>query len=429
MANIVVIGTQWGDEGKGKIVDYLAKDFDIIARYQGGHNAGHTVFYGGQVIILHLVPTGILHAGKKCVIGNGVVVDLKALLNEITALNKFGIRVTGNLFISKRAHLIFPYHRETEKLGEEIKGRKKIGTTGRGIGPAYTDKVARVGITIADLLDAEILREKLSLNIENKGGTPTLDEAYLDKLCQEYSDYGEKIKTYITDTSSLINDAIERGEHILFEGAQGTLLDVDHGSYPFVTSSNTTAGGACVGLGVGPTKIDGVLGVAKAYTTRVGNGPFPTELNDEKGMGLRGFGNEYGATTGRPRRCGWFDAVAVRYAVRINGVEAIAITKLDILDEYETINICSAYEWCGKQLAEFPAETRIMREATPIYEELPGWKSTTRGITSYQQLPAKTKSYLERIGELIGANIALVSTGPRREETIFIANNPFQHWL
>ncbi len=432
MANIVVVGIQWGDEGKGKIVDYLSRYVDIVARYQGGHNAGHTVLLTGnnksnRQVILHLIPTGILRPGKKCVIGNGVVVDPKALLEEMNMLTGCGIDYAGRLFISHRAHLILPYHRKIEQEEENSSAPlRRIGTTGRGIGPAYVDKMSRSGIMMTDLLDKDLFREKLRLNSISRGLD---DERLSEQLTEEYCRYGEQIKPYLADTSALLNQAIDQGESLLFEGAQGTLLDIDHGTYPYVTSSSATAGGACTGTGVGPTKITGALGVVKAYTTRVGHGPFPTELQNEMGEKLRRDGGEYGATTGRPRRCGWFDAVAVRYAVRLNGVEALALTKLDVLDDCPRIKICVGYSWRGETLVSFPDNLAVLQECRPVYEEMPGWLTTTQGISRYSELPERTRNYLQKIQELAGADAALISTGPGREQTILTDNSPLKNWL
>jgi len=426
MASVAVVGTQWGDEGKGKIVDLLAEKFDVVARYQGGHNAGHTVMLDGRRMILHLLPTGILHPDKRCIIGNGVVVDPKALLSEIDALTREGIDVSGRLFVSLRAHVILPYHRRVDQENNRAQGLRCLGTTGRGIGPTYTDKMARTGITVADLFDREIFWEKLELNIKRRHLEGVIDP---QPIFEEYLELAECIAPYVADTAYLLNDWLDEGAAVLFEGAQGTLLDVDHGTYPYVTSSSATVGGVCTGLGIGPTRLDGVLGVAKAYTTRVGHGPFPTELHDELGRMLRQNGDEYGATTGRPRRCGWFDAVAVAYAVRINGIQSLAVTKLDVLDSCQTIKICVGYEWQGQKSTQFPARLREVKESRPIYEEWPGWLESTQGITSYRDLPAKTKAYLERIEELAGAKISIISTGPHRHQTIFTADATLKSWL
>lgn len=429
MPNIVVVGAQWGDEGKGKIIDILAKDADVVARYQGGHNAGHTVVVNDEEYILHLIPSGIIHHGKICMIGNGVVIDPEALIGEIEGLKSRGIAIDNNLFISKNSHLIMPYHCIIDKESERS---KSIGTTGRGIGPAYVDKVARTGIRMSDLLDPQLFREKLELNLSNINyllyNVYKSEQLDLEEIYSKYMGYAEKIGKYITDVSILINKYIEENSNILFEGAQGTLLDIDHGTYPYVTSSNAIAGGACTGLGIGPTKIDGVLGVSKAYTTRVGSGPFPTELKDKLGNDLRSKGREYGATTGRPRRCGWLDVVVVRYSVIINGMSGIALTKLDILDEYPNIKICVGYKYNGNIYNEMPHESSVLWNCEPVYEEIEGWQESTAGIKRFDSLPDKAKAYIERIEDLIGVSIDIISTSQKREDTI-IKQNPFKDYL
>lgn len=429
MPNIVVVGAQWGDEGKGKIIDILAKDADVVARYQGGHNAGHTVVVNDEEYILHLIPSGIIHPGKICMIGNGVVIDPEALIGEIEGLKSRGIAIDNNLFISKNSHLIMPYHCIIDKESERS---KSIGTTGRGIGPAYVDKVARTGIRMSDLLDPQLFREKLELNLSNMNyllyNVYKSEQLDLEEIYSKYMGYAEKIGKYITDVSILINKYIEENSNILFEGAQGTLLDIDHGTYPYVTSSNAIAGGACTGLGIGPTKIDGVLGVSKAYTTRVGSGPFPTELKDKLGNDLRSKGREYGATTGRPRRCGWLDVVVVRYSVIINGMSGIALTKLDILDEYPNIKICVGYKYKGNIYNEMPHESSVLWNCEPVYEEIEGWQESTAGIKRFDSLPDKAKAYIERIEDLIGVSIDIISTSQKREDTI-IKQNPFKDYL
>ncbi len=426
MANIVVLGAQWGDEGKGKIVDLLSEHVDIVARYQGGHNAGHTVIDKDQRVILHLIPTGILRQDKKCIIGNGVVIDIPALMQEIQGLQKLGVNFEQRLFISTRAHVIMPYHHRADKKNNQTTGLRQIGTTGRGIGPAYTDKMARTGIQIGDLLDEELFRDKLKINLENRG---LYQPEYSEQLFSQYTEYAKEIKPYLIDVPYFLNQALDRGERVLFEGAQGTMLDVDHGTYPYVTSSNATAGGACTGLGVGPTRIDGVLGVVKAYTTRVGNGPFPSEMDKKTGEEFRQQGDEYGATTGRPRRCGWFDALVVKHAVVVNGIQSLALTKLDVLDKCRQIKLCIGYEWQAERLTQFPANIRIVEQCEPIYEEMPGWMTNTRGISSLEALPSATRRYLDRIQELTGAELALISTGPKREETIINKNTNLADWL
>ena len=419
MPNTVIIGAQWGDEGKGKVIDILAERADYIVRYQGGNNAGHTVVIGSDKFVLHLIPSGILHRGKKCVIGNGVVIDPKALLEEIEMLASKGIEVDGRLFVSETAHVIFPYHKVLDELKEEK--RKKIGTTKKGIGPCYADKVARLGIRIIDLMDKDTLRDKLESNLEDKNTILTkiykADAFDIEKLYREYLDYGEKIAKYVCDTASLLDDALKRKKSILFEGAQGTLLDVDHGTYPFVTSSNSTAGGAATGTGVGPSRIDKVIGVVKAYTTRVGEGPFPTEFSDDLMDTIRHKGGEFGATTGRPRRCGWFDSVVVRHSVKINGLDELVVTKLDVLDDLDSIKVCTAYKYKGKIYKDFPADVKAMNGCEPVYEELPGWKEDTTRITSYMKLPKNAKRYLKRIQKIVGTKIVLISVGSERNQT------------
>ena len=433
MANIVVVGTQWGDEGKGKVVDILAPHVDVVVRYQGGNNAGHTVVVGREKYVLHSIPSGILHPGRRCVIGCGVVVDPASLIEEMEALVRRGVVLDGNLFISKNAHLIMPYHRALDLASEAKRGKRRIGTTGRGVGPAYVDKAARVGIRMADLLDEPLFREKLEANIHEKN--KLLREIYdaptfsVEEILGPYLRYAGWLAPYITDTALLLSRWVGEGQAVLFEGAQGTMLDIDHGTYPFITSSNTTAGGAATGTGVPPTRIHGVLGVAKAYTTRVGSGPFPTELKGELADPIRARGNEYGATTGRPRRCGWFDAVVLRYAVRVNGLDTVALTKLDVLDECEAIKVCVGYQYRGELLTEFPEEERIWTEAEPVYEEMSGWLSSTRGLRSYAELPTKARQYLERLAELAGIEFCLVSTGAVRDDTILLEGSPLLRWF
>lgn len=431
MPNIVVVGAQWGDEGKGKIVDILSEDADVVARYQGGHNAGHTVVVDNEEFILHLIPSGILHKGKICIIGNGVVVDPEALIEEIEGLRVRGVTIGNNLFISKNAHLIMPYHRAIDKESERFKGTKRIGTTGRGIGPAYVDKMARIGIRMVDLLDPKLLKEKIEANLTHINyllkNLYKVEELDPDDVYSKYMGYTEAIGRHITDVSFLINGFIKEGKGILIEGAQGTLLDVDHGTYPYVTSSNASAGGACTGLGIGPTKIDGVLGVAKAYTTRVGSGPFPTELRDKLGEALRSKGREYGATTGRPRRCGWFDALSVRYSARINDFRGLALTKLDILDDCPKIKICIGYKYEGRVYEEMPHEPSVLWNCDPIYEEVDGWQCPTLGIKDLDALPKKARLYIKRIMELTGIEIDLISTSQKRKD-IIIRRNPFKEY-
>lgn len=419
MSTIVIIGAQWGDEGKGKIVDYLTEKCDYVVRFQGGCNAGHTVVVDNEKYILHLIPSGILHKGKKCFIGNGVVLDPAALLKEIDMLASKGIDVDGNLHIAKHCHLIMPYHKAIE---EHLEKSRKIGTTKKGIGPCYTDKVARNGIRMADLLYPEIFRDKIKANLEiinfllkNLYGAEILDE---EQIFNRYITYAEKLKKYIVDVDVLINTAIDSGMNILFEGAQGTLLDIDHGTYPYVTSSNTVAGGACTGAGVSPKKIDSIIGIVKAYTTRVGEGPFPTEIKDSIGEMIRKRGGEYGATTGRPRRCGWLDIVGLRHAVRINGFTGIAITKLDILDGIEKLKVCVGYKYGNSILEDFPKEIEILQKCVPIYEEIPGWKENTASIKDYENLPPNAKKYLQFIEDSLKVKVQIISTGQRRDEII-----------
>lgn len=423
MANRIVVGMQWGDEGKGKVVDLLSRAADIIARYQGGANAGHTVVVGNEKFILHLIPSGILHPGKICVIGNGVVIDILQLLAEIEELSKRNISVRGRLFISGAAHLVLPYHK-TLDLFEETQRGQKIGTTGRGIGPAYADKFSRWGIRLIDLWDEERLPRQVALNIQQKARLLELWNSKIDwnedQIVTFLLDACKRLSDYVTDTSLYLHQAIRQKKSILFEGAQGTLLDVDFGTYPFATSSNSIAGGALTGLGLGPKVVDEVIGVMKAYTTRVGNGPFPTELTDQNGTILQERGNEFGATTGRARRCGWLDAVLLRYAVRVNGINKLAVMKLDVLDTLEEIKICVGYNYRGQRLDEFPQDMRTFAGCTPIYETLPGWKKTTHGLTDYRLLPEASQRYLQRIVELIETPIVLVSASDRREETIWL---------
>lgn len=419
MPNIVIIGAQWGDEGKGKVIDIYARDADFIVRYQGGNNAGHTVVIGKDSFILHLIPSGILHKGRICVIGNGVVVDPAALIEEIGMLESKGIKIGNRLFISRDAHVIFPYHKKLDELREAKK--KKIGTTKKGIGPCYADKVARLGIRFVDLLNDEIFREKLQGNLEEKNAVFSkiygVEGFSFDELRKEYTDYAKKLKRYICDTAVMLNAAIKGRKRILFEGAQGTLLDVDHGTYPYVTSSNSTAGGAATGSGVGPTKIDKVIGVVKAYTTRVGEGPFPTEFRKDLMDKIREKGREFGATTGRPRRCGWFDSVIVRHAVMINGIDEIVVTKLDVLDCLDNLKICTAYKFEGRLYEDFPSDIKVLSNCEPVYEEIPGWKTDTTGVTSYSRLPRNAKNYLKKIQKILNVRIALVSVGSDRAQT------------
>jgi adenylosuccinate synthase len=417
--NLAVVGAQWGDEGKGKIVDVLAPHFSIVARYQGGHNAGHTVFAGGTRFVLHLIPSGILHPEIACVIGNGVVVDPKALFEEIETLARHGVEVDDRLRISNRAHVILPYHRDLDLFSEARRGDRSIGTTSRGIGPAYEDKIGRRGVRVGDLNDPSALTAEVRDNVQARNrliGGEALDwKRVLDDVLQ----YAERMRPWVCDTSLFLARAMAQGRAVLFEGAQGTMLDIDHGTYPFVTSSNATAGGVCTGLGVGPHAIDRVLGVAKAYTTRVGGGPLPTELSGPLAERLRESGQEYGASTGRPRRCGWYDAVTVRYAARVNGLDALALTKLDVLDDLDEIKICTGYRWRGDVLDEFPSDLAVLATCDAVYETLPGWKRSTRGVRSLADLPREARAYIARLEEASRVRAAIVSTGSDRDDTIF----------
>lgn len=420
MSVTILIGSQWGDEGKGKIVDILSDRFDIVARYQGGANAGHTIKIGEKEFILHLIPAGILRDGVECVIGNGVVIDPKALLDEIKFLGENGINIEGRLFISHNAHLIMPYHKLLDSISE--KGEGKIGTTGRGIGPCYIDKYARKGIKIVDLLNKTKLEELIRKNLEEKNNLLKKvydhDELDVEEIIKEYLEFDAVIDQYIKDVPQYLNNSIDNGKTVLLEGAQGTLLDIDYGTYPYVTSSNPTAGGGCTGTGIPPTKISSVLGIVKAYTTRVGYGPFPTELTGDDGNALREAGKEYGATTGRPRRCGWFDASMLKYSRMINGIERVAITKLDVLSYLDEIKVCVGYEINGKKIHSYPTDLARMETVTPIYETLPGWKKDISEIRNYDDLPRETKDYLSFISEQSGFEISIISVGPRRSETI-----------
>ncbi|HAG10679.1 MAG TPA: adenylosuccinate synthase [Desulfotomaculum sp.] len=423
MSALIVVGAQWGDEGKGKVTDFLAARADVVVRYQGGNNAGHTVVANGRELKLHLIPSGILYPGKLCLIGNGVVIDPGALIEEIKQLTGQGIN-TDFLRISPRAHIILPYHRRQDLCEEEQKGSQRIGTTSRGIGPTYADKASRAGIRVVDLIDPEEFRFYLKYALEGKNRL--LDNVYgaegfdYAELLEVYSKYAGILKPYVADVSVIINTALDEGKKILFEGAQGTLLDLDHGTYPFVTSSHPIAGAACTGAGIGPTRINRVVGIAKAYITRVGEGPFPTELMDETGGKIRGCGNEYGTTTGRPRRCGWYDSVIARYAARINGLDYLAVTKLDVLSGLNTVKICVSYRYKGETLEDFPASLKVLSECEPVYEEMPGWHEDISSIRNYGDLPAEARSYLQRLAELSGVPIAIIGVGMHREQTIII---------
>jgi adenylosuccinate synthase len=430
--NLCVLGAQWGDEGKGKIVDLLTPNFPLVARYQGGHNAGHTVYVRGKKFVLHLIPSGILHDGVLCFIGNGVVVDPNALFAEVDELKALGIDVTGRLFVSDKAHLILPYHRELDILAEARRGDRKIGTTSRGIGPAYEDKIGRRGIRVGDLADpsddgplASAVRENVEARNRLVGNADMKWRDVVAALRVTWT----RLKPLVTDVSLRINQAMANGQQVMFEGAQGTLLDIDHGSYPYVTSSNGTAGGACTGLGIGPRSVHAVLGVTKAYTTRVGEGPLPTELLDATGEQLRESGNEYGASTGRPRRCGWYDAVVVRYAARVNGLDALALTKLDVLDGFKEIQICTAYRCAGETLTEMPGDLAQFAACEPVYETMPGWDRPTAGVTKFADLPAAAKAYVQRLEEVSGVPAAIISTGSDRDHTIIRNDSVAARWF
>ena len=423
MATTILVGAQWGDEGKGKVIDVLTEQADVVVRYQGGNNAGHTVEVGAQKYVLHLVPSGILYPGKVNVVGNGVVVDPLALWEEIEHLRQRGITIDENLYVSETAHLVFPYHRLLDEVREEQKGKRKIGTTKRGIGPAYADKVARTGLRLIDLLSPERFSEKLRRKIRENNemfkafGAKPLNFATINR---EYLACGHKLRPFIIDTVTFLNRAVQENKNILFEGAQGTLLDIDFGTYPFVTSSNATAGGACTGTGIPPHRVDRVVGVMKAYTTRVGEGPFPTELLDDQGLLLRETGREFGATTGRPRRCGWFDAVATRYSVMVNGIDDLAVTKLDVLDALPKIKVCVGYKVGRKLYETMPNDIDALKRCLPVYQEFDGWRTSTKQVREFDQLPKRARVYLQKLAQLSGARLSIVSVGARREETMFL---------
>ncbi len=424
MPNTVLIGAQWGDEGKGKIIDVLSDGVDMVVRFQGGNNAGHTVEIGSEKYVLHLIPSGILREGQTCVIGNGVVVDPVALLKEIDELEARGVTIAGRLFISDRAHMVCPYHGALDEAREARRSdSEKIGTTKRGIGPAYSDKVSRVGLRMGDMADSSFPEMLAVLIDEAVKVLGTLGGRALDKnkIIGEYKGAAARLVPYITDSVTMLNKAIKEGKSLLLEGAQGALLDIDFGTYPFVTSSNTTVGGACAGTGIAPSAIDRVIGVVKAYTTRVGSGPFPTELKDDTGEMLRREGGEFGATTGRPRRCGWFDAVVARYSAMVNGVDLWAMTKLDVLDSIETLKICIGYECDGKVYDTIPANVRVLERCKPKYEEMPGWQVSTKNVTKYEDLPANAKAYVSRLCELTGVKLGILSVGPKRTSTLRIS--------
>src|SRR5438132_4203904 len=421
--NLAVVGVQWGDEGKGKIVDILSEEFDCVARYQGGHNAGHTVSIGNQRHVLHLIPSGIFQPRVKCVIGGGVVLDPLALIEESEAIEKgLSISLEGRLFVSNRCHLILPYHRVLEAAIEKQLGERRIGTTSRGIGPAYEDKMGRRGLRVCDLMDTETLRDKIATAVADKNRTlealkypQTIDP---EPIVESYARYGEKIKGFVTDTSVLLNQMIREGKRVLFEGAQGTLLDIDHGTFPFVTSSSAAAGGVSTGLGVSPKHVHAVIGISKAYTTRVGGGPFPTESLDNAGEQIRTRGNEYGSTTGRPRRCGWFDGPAARYAAMINALDSVVVTKIDVLDNLAEIPLCVDYKYKGSVLKEFPADTAVLAKVEPVYKTLRGWQTSIAGFKEWSKLPAPAQDYLKFMSDYLETSISMVSTGAKRDETI-----------
>ena len=426
--NVVIVGAQWGDEGKGKIVDILSEYADVVVRFQGGNNAGHTIYVEGEKYVFHLIPSGILHEGTSCVLGNGVVIDPGILLTEIDKLSDKGLFNPESLLVSREANLIMPYHKALDLGREKLKGSQKIGTTGRGIGPAYEDKVARCGIRAADLLDPETLKAKLTTNLAEKNhllmNIMGVNGCNLEAIFSDYASYAERLAPFIINTSVFLDRAMKEGKSILFEGAQGTLLDVDYGTYPYVTSSNTVAGAAATGSGIGPTRLDSVIGITKSYATRVGEGPFPTELKCGEGERLREMGDEFGATTGRPRRCGWFDAVALKHSARLNGLDGLVITKLDVLDKLEEIKLCVSYRIDGKETDEFPTDTTLLDRVEPVFETLPGWMSPTNGVTDFDGLPAKARAYIKRIEELTGVASLIISVGIGRKEAV-IRSNPF----
>ena len=427
MPGIVIVGAQWGDEGKGKVTDLLAEQAQVVVRYQGGNNAGHTVVVGQQTLKLHLIPSGIHRPGVLCVIGNGLVVDPRALVAEMDELEANGLDTSG-LRISANAHLVMPYHLMLDGIEEERRGGKSLGTTRRGIGPTYTDKAARHGLRVQDLLDMAIFGEKLSRALEQKNALLTAvygkEPLEMGPILEEYGACAERLRPHIVDASLLVHEALTQGQNVLFEGAQGTLLDIDHGTYPFVTSSSPVAGGACIGVGIGPRQIDGVIGVSKAYTTRVGAGPFPTELTDAVGDHLREMGREYGTTTGRPRRCGWFDGVILRYAARVNGLTGLALTKLDVLSGLPRLKICVGYEYDGQVLKEFPYQGTVLARCQPLWEEMDGWTEEISGARAYDELPPQARAYIARLEELVGVPIDIISVGPEREQTILL-RSPF----
>ena len=432
MSNLIVLGAQWGDEGKGKIVDLLSEKFDAVARYQGGHNAGHTVYIGSQKFVLKLIPSGILRPGVQAVIGNGVVIDPAALLEEISSLEAVGVNVKSQLKISNRAHIIFPFHRALEKISEGRDNRTAIGTTSRGIGPCYEDKIARRGIRVADFVDQEFSQLYQSLAEDKQiiaQAFNLADRVHFDEILEQYRQFAEQIRPMACDTSHLLNEMIRQGKSILFEGAQGTMLDIDFGTYPFVTSSSAAAGGACTGTGVPPNRIDGILGVSKAYITRVGAGPFPSEDHTEVGEQIRRAGKEFGSVTGRPRRCGWFDVPLLRYTAEVNGFDSLIITKLDVLDELDEIPVCVAYEVDGAVITYMPASTRRMEAIKPVFERVPGWKQSTRNATKLNDLPKQARAYLNFLEEKTGVEVGSVSIGPERNETMIVSGSKLERLL
>jgi adenylosuccinate synthase len=423
--NLAIVGVQWGDEGKGKIVDILSANFDCVARYQGGHNAGHTITFGTRRHVLHLIPSGIFHANTLCIIGSGVVLDPQALIEETQAIEKIlSARIDGRLFVSNRCHVILPYHRVVESAIEKHLGERRIGTTSRGIGPAYEDKMGRRGLRVCDLMDSETLPEKIRTLVADKNRIlqsysypETVDS---EPICIAYKQYAEALRPYVADTSAMLNRAIGEGKSVLFEGAQATMLDIDHGTFPFVTSSSAAAGGVSTGLGISPKQVHAVMGISKAYTTRVGSGPFPTEAFDTVGESMRTRGNEFGSTTGRPRRCGWFDGPAARYAAMINGLDSIVITKIDVLDVFEEIPFCVEYKYKGSVLKEFPPDSAILAKVEPVYKNLRGWRTSVAGMKDWSGLPVTAQDYLKFLSDYLGVKISMVSTGPARDETIHV---------
>jgi adenylosuccinate synthase len=433
MPNIAIVGAQWGDEGKGKIVDLLTEKVQVVARYNGGHNAGHTIRIGDQTFVLHLIPSGILHPGILCVMGAGMVIDPWALDKEMAELAARGVALDENLVISDRAHLILPHHRALESLTEEMRGSRKIGTTQRGIGPAYEDKAGRRGVRMGDLLHPAALPERMQEARRHYEqicrGASRAAEVDWDRLASDLAQFGEALRPRITDVSLVLHRHMAEGYSVLFEGAQATLLDIDHGTYPFVTSSSASAGGALTGLGVPPTRLDGVIGIVKAYTTRVGGGPLPSEIGGELEDRIREKGSEFGASTGRPRRCGWFDAVVVRYSARVNGLDSLALTKLDVLDELPEILLCTGYRYAGELITEFPADLSVLEGCEPVYERFPGWQVSTAGTRDFAALPDSARRYVERIADLVGTEVGIVSTGPARADTILRSGSAVTAWF